>query len=86
MEASRGESAVTGGATARTKAIHLHDFVEDSKFKREFDGVHQGLCGFLVYPFAAGYLTDDSDVESDTQDVEVDEEFLRVVHANPVSG
>ena len=42
------EHTVTGGTTARTEAVHLHDFVEDGEFKCELDGVCQRLRGFFV--------------------------------------
>ena len=72
---------MTGGTAARTETVDLHDFVEDDEFKCELDSVRQRLRGFFVYPLVGGHFTDDSDIESDAQDIKVNQDMLCVAHA-----
>ena len=71
------EAAFTGQASTGSKAVDIHQFVQDHELESELDGVGKRLCARLVHPLAAVDLADKGNVENDAEEIEVDEELLR---------
>ena len=67
---------MTSCATTRTQPVYFHHFVQDGEFEGQFNGVDEGLSRFFVNPLVRGDFADYDGVESDAEDVQVDQEMF----------